>query len=128
MSQAVIKRLHAAIAGSRGVTVELPKAFVVEVLEAMSAAPASVDLDALVRKQREWNDQVIAEYLRSQPDAPRIRVYSTPRPIGVGVKSKCADCGGPTLVIEKRKERRRLMCSHCSRRVTVYGEHLPESV
>lgn len=126
MSQAVIKRLRAALAGSRGITVELPKAFIVEVIEAMDAAPPAVDLDALVRKQREWNDQVIKAYLQA---GGQTRVAQAPRYGGLKtrcIKTRCIECEGDMFVMATRVSGRRMMCLGCKRRVTVKGDMQPE--
>lgn len=121
MSQAVIKRLRAALAGSRGISIELPKAFIVEVLEAMVATPPAVDLDALVRKQREWNDQVIQAYLQA---GGQTRTLPGPKP--GDVKTRCVECGAGMFVMAKRVNGRRMMCLGCKRRVTVKSETQPE--
>lgn len=122
MSQAVIKRLRAALAGSRGISIELPKAFVVEVLEAMEAGPPTVDLDALVRKQREWNEQVITEYLRSQSPRRENRVGEA----AWVSRTACTECDANMIVLGTRKNGRRLLCIGCSRRVTVKTAQQPE--
>lgn len=124
MSQSILQRLRAAIAGSRGVTVELPKAFIIEVLEAMETAAVRVpvvDLDALVRKQREWNDQVIDAYLQA---CGQKRIARGPRPSAL--KTRCVECEGYMFVLATRITGRKMMCLGCKRRVTIRTAQQPE--
>lgn len=114
MSETIIKRLRGAVARASGITVELPKAFITEVIEAMETASPVVDLDALVRKQREWNEQVIAAYLQA---GDQKRLHPGPKPGSCA--TKCGECGAAMLVLAKRSNGRRMMCVGCKRRVTV---------
>ena len=117
MSEVIINRLRRAMASAPGITVELPKAFITEVLEAMVTVTPAVDLDALVRKQREWNDQVIAEYLRSR-NASQVKPGRA--------RTECVECGAKMVILNKSVYGRRMQCSGCNRRVTVTDELQPE--
>lgn len=126
MRQSILQRLRAAIAGSRGVSVELPKAFIIEVLEAMETAAVRVpvvDLDALVRKQREWNEQVIAQYLRSQ-EYQRQQCGGPTR--WAAAHTACSACDEKMIVLGIRKNGRKLLCPGCERSVTIRTAQQPE--
>lgn len=115
----ILARLNAALEHQQGVHLTVPRAFLIELRSELlqASAAAAPDLDALVQKQRDWNDQVIRQWLNG--------AYSPAGGRPPKFKVACTECKVSMFMMDSRDGVRMWICSGCRRRAKTVGDQVP---